>query len=455
MKTTNLSFDKVAISVLLILLALVGITIFIGENRGVIARVNLTQENEAVSPYQKIQITFSESVNTEMAFDLITLNPVHEGYLEWADERTLYFVPLKPFALNTNYTLTISAGVITSNGDEIKKSKSWNFHVREPMIAYMLTDANQSGVWAIDLNGNEPKRLTSEDIKVLSFDAAGNGDFVVFTTLNENGGVDLWKVNRDGSKQSLLLDCEFDRCTVPSISPDAKYVAYSRESAGPTPDIPYGSPRVWLLNLQTGANNPVYADQQVLGYNPSWSPDSKKLISFDGLADLINLYDLSTNQQFVFPSNTGGPVVWSPDSTKFMFTIIRQTQQGFRSQVRLADLTLNETTTLIGENDDQDYGYYSLAWSSLEERAVMGFRLSESQPAQVLWMFNPARLDGILVADEPEYTYNAPQWDPWGSTLVFQQFRLKGVNAPEIGYWQDGFDAPKFLTNGILPKWLP
>jgi Tol biopolymer transport system component len=454
MKITNLSFDKVAISILLILLALVLIIIVWGESAGVRVVADVPEERGA-SPYQKIQITFSESVSTEMAFDLITMNPVHEGYLEWTNERTVYFVPIKPFALNTNYTLTVSAGVINASGGEIKNSRSRNFSVREPLVAYMFTDANQSGVWAIDLNGNEPKRLTSEDIKVLSFDAAGNGDFVVFTTLNENGGVDLWKVNRDGSEQSLLLDCGLDRCTVPSISPDAKYVAYSREIAGPTPDIPFGSPRVWLLSLQSGANNPVYADEQVLGYNPSWSPDSQKLISFDGLADLINLFDLSTNQQFVFPSNTGGPVVWSPDSTKLMFTIIRQTEEGFRTQVRLADLTLNDTITLIGQNDDQDYGYYSLAWSSIEERAVMGFRLSEEQPAQVLWMFNPARLDGILIANEPEYTYNSPQWDAWGNTLVFQQFRLKGVHAPEIGYWQDGFESPKFLTNGILPQWLP
>lgn len=454
MKTTNLSFDKVAISILLILLAMVLVIIFWGESAGVRVVTDIPEEG-SVSAYQKIQIAFSESVNTEMAFDLITMNPVHEGYLEWTNERTAYFVPIKPFALNTNYKLTVSAGAINTNGAEIKNSRSWNFSVREPLVAYMLTDANQSGVWTIDLNGSEPKRLTSEDIKVLSFDAAVNGDFVVFTTLNENGGVDLWKVNRDGNEQSLLLDCGLDRCTVPSISPDAKYVAYSRESAGPTPDIPYGSPRVWLLNLENGLNSPVYADQQVLGYNPSWSPDSQKLISFDGLADLINLFDLSTNQQFVFPSNTGGPVVWSPDSTKLMFTIIRQTEEGFRTQVRLADLTLNDTITLIGQNDDQDYGYYSLAWSSLEERAVMGFRLSEEQPAQVLWMFNPARLDGILIANEPEYTYNSPQWDAYGNTLVFQQFRLKGVHAPEIGYWQDGFESPKFLTNGILPQWLP
>jgi Tol biopolymer transport system component len=451
----NLSFDKVAISILLILSTLVGITIFVGENRGVIARTNLAQENEAVSPYQKIQITFSESVSTEMAFELITINPVHEGYLEWVDDRTLYFVPVKPFELDTNCILTLSAGVINANGGEIKKSQTWNFHVRDPMIAFMLTGANQSGVWAIDLKGNQPKRLTEETIKVLSFDAASNGDFIVFTRINTNGGVDIWTASRNGNDSTLLLDCGFDRCMVPTISPDAKYIAYSREMAGPTPDLPFGSPRVWLLSLINGLNGPVYEDQQVLGYNPSWSPDSQKLISFDGLADQINLFDLSTNQQFVFPSNTGGSVVWSPDSTKLMFTNVWQGEEGLRTQVRLADLTLNETITLIGQNDDQDYRYYSLAWSSIEERAVMGLRLSEEQPAQVLWMFNPARLDGIVIANEPNYTYNSPQWDPWGNTLVFQQFQLRGVHAPEIAYWQDGFDTPVFLTEGISPHWLP
>lgn len=451
----NLSFDKVAIFILIILVTLISITIVVGENRGVRAKTNLTQENEALSPYQKIQITFSESVNTEMAFDLITLNPVHEGYLEWDDDKTVNFVPLKPFELNKNYSITVSAGVVTNNAREIKKTQTWNFGVREPLVAFMVTDANQSAVYSIDLNGGEPKRLTDEDIKVLSYDAAVNGDFLVYTTLNENGGVDIWKISRDGNDDSILLDCGFDRCTVPSISPDAKFVAYSREVAGPTPDIPYGSPRVWLLNLENGLNNPVYADQQILGYSPSWSPDSKKLVSFDGLADRINLLDLSNNQQYLFPSNTGGSIAWSPDSTKMMFTNIRQLESGIRTQVRMADLAIGDSYTLIGENDDQDYGYYSLAWSSNAERAILGFRASESEPAQILWLFNPARLDGIIIASKPEYTYNSPQWNPWGTMLVFQQFRLKGVHAPEIAYWQDGFESPTFLTNGILPQWLP
>jgi Tol biopolymer transport system component len=448
------SFDQIALYILLTLSALVGITIFVGENRGVLAQTNLPEDG-SVGAYQIIRFTFSESIDSEMAYDLISLSPVHEGYLEWVNETTMQFVPLKPFELNTTYTLSLNTGVINSNAREVKQAQVWHFTVREPRVVFLLTDANQSGLWSIDLNGGEPKRLSSEQIKVLSYDAAQNGDFLVYTTLNEKGGVNIWKISRTGNDDTLLLDCGVDRCTVPSISPDAKYVAYSREAAGPTPDLPFGSPRVWLLNLENGVNNPVYADQQILGYNPSWSPDSKKLISFDGLADRINLLDLESNRQFLFPSNTGGPTAWSPDATKMMFTNIRQSEAGIRTQVRLADLAIGDSSTLIGANDDQDYSYYSLAWSSDTERAILGFRLSEDQPAQILWLFNPARLDGIIIAGEENYTYNSPQWNPWATALVFQQFQLRGVHAPEIGYWSEGFDAPKLLTEGSLPQWLP
>ena len=265
----------------------------------------------------------------------------------------------------------------------------------------------------------------------------------------------MWRVSRNGGAASLLLDCGLDRCTTPAISPNGKRIAYSREAAGPTPDIPFGSPRTWVLDLDSRSDGPVYADQQILGYNPSWSPDSNRLASFDGLADFINLIDLQTGEQYLFPSNTGGPITWSPDSTKMIYTTVEQKEAGLRTQVQLADLSINETITLIGEKDDRDYAYYSVAWSPLEERAVLGFRVGEEQPSQVLWIFDPGLLDGIIIADDPAYTYNSPRWDPWGEALLFQQFNLRGQYKPEVVYWQTGMTEPTVIAEGIMPHWLP
>jgi hypothetical protein len=446
------NFDKAALGVLLVLALALALTILLGGQMGV--RVSATLP-ERIAPFQKITLTFSEPVNPKMAEALLDIQPAVDGRIEWLDSRSLTFSPSRPLELDANYKLSLRPGILTEDGVELKREYSWQMKVRDPLMAYLKTGNGESAVWAIGLNGEPAQRLTPEGVKVVSFDASSDGEFIIFPVANEKAGIDLWRVSRSGTDAAILLDCGRDRCTMPAIAPNGMRIAYSREAAGPGPDLPYGSPRIWVLDLQSGSNNAVYADQQVLGYGPAWSPDSQKVTSYDGLADQIRMFDLQTSQQFVFPSNTGGPITWSADSTKFMFTDIQQGENGLHTRVRLADLSLNDTTTLLGEKDEIDYSYYSLAWSPAENEVVLGFRQSEDSPAQVFWLFDPGILDGIIIADEDGYTYNSPSWDSWGGALLFQQFKLKGKFKPEIAMWKSGFTEPLKLTEGLMPQWLP
>ncbi len=448
------NLDTAAGSVLGFLAVLVSLVVLFGAYAGVRVSTNLPGDG-VIAPFQTIKLTFSEAVDFEMASSLISVDPVLEGYLEWIDARTVQFVPIRPFELDTVYKMTLNPDVVTAAGRELKKGYVWEFTVRDPLVVYLVTDAEQSSLWVMDLKKNPPRRLTDESTKVISFDAARTGEFIIFTAANTQGGVDLWRVSRAGNDASLLLDCGRDRCTTPVISPDTLRIAYSREASGPTPDLPFGSPRIWLLDLQGGRNDPLYEDQQILGYNPVWSPDSNRLASFDGLTDRINMIDLKQKKQYVFESNTGGPIAWSPDSNQMLFTNVEQTENGLRTQVRFVDIALNESQTLLGANDDSDYSYYSLAWSPLEQKALLGFRAGKDEPSQILWLFNPAMLEGIVIANQKDYTYNSPQWDAWGNAILFQQFKLRGAFNPEIGLWQPGFSEPLLLNQGLMPQWLP
>lgn len=451
---TRRSLDTVAMGVLLTLAILAGAIIWVGESAGVQVSVDLPEDGE-VGPYQTITFTFSEVVSSELASDLISIDPIQEGYLATVDDRTVRYVPLKPYDSEQLYTVRIIPGETNIKGREVKKAKSWQIHAREPLVAYLISDEGQSGIWSMTRSGGDVKRLTDEAIKVISFDVAQSGDFIIFTSVNENGGIDLWRVSRAGGDATKLLDCGFDRCITPVIAPGDGRIAYSREAAGPTPDLPFGSPRIWVVDLQSGANAAVYEDQSIFGYNPTWSPDANRLASFDGLADFIHMIDLQSGEQLLYPSTTGGLVTWSPDSTRFLYTTFEGTDKGGHTQVKLADLSTNEIVTLIGEKDTFDYSYYSLAWSPLEDRAVLSLRAGEQKPSQVLWVFDPALLDGVVIANDPEYTYNSPQWDPWGSALLFQQFKPKGRYKPEIGLWQSDTNQSTILTEGILPQWQP
>ncbi len=438
----RISIDSVAIGVMALLALIVGLVILLGEGAGVRVRTDLPEDG-IVGPFQTVTFTFSDKISAEIASDLITLDPIHEGYLQSVDDYNIRFVPIKPYERDITYTFKVIPGEINSTTREVKEVHRWEVHVRDPRVAFVISAEGQSGIWSMDSSGGDVKRLTDETVKVLSFDVA------------QSGGIDLWRVSRDGGDASLLLDCGFDRCTTPVIAPGDTRIAYSREAAGPTPDLPFGSPRIWVVDLVSGANQAVYEDQSILGYSPVWSPDANRLASFDGLSDFINLIDFQTGEHLLFPSSTGGPITWAPDSTRFMYTTFEQTEQGGRTLVKLADLSTSETLTFIGEKDAYDYAYYSVAWSPREDRAVLSLRASEDEPTQVLWVFDPSLLDGVVIAGDPEYTYNSPQWDPWGSALLFQQFKLRGQYTPEISIWHDGTNLSAVIAEGIMPQWLP
>lgn len=446
--------DTVAGGVLAALAVMIGAVILLGNAAGVRVSVDLPKDG-LVSPLRPIRFTFSEPVDFEMISSVVSLDPVQEGYLEWLDPRSIQYTPIQPYLPDTVYRIAISPDVVARNGHSIKKPKYWEFSARDPLVAFLSPNALDSSIWSVDLNGNPPVRLTGEGISVISFTAAPGGDFLVYTIINERGGVDLWRVSREGNDDAVLLDCGLDRCTRTAISPNSRYIAYTRESPGIGSDLPFGSPRIWVLDLQTGQNSPVYEDPQILGYNLSWSPDSTKLTSFDGLADLIRIIDLKNNDQYSLASNTGGPVAWSPDSTQLLFTNLVQAESGMVTQVRIADVTIGESQVLIGEQDQRDHSYYSLAWSLREDRALLSFRAGAEQPEQVFWVFDPSTLDGIVIASQTDYTYNSPQWNPWGDGLVFQRFKLRGPYNPEIALWQLGFSEPRVLVQGLMPHWLP
>lgn len=446
--------DKVASSLILICTVLIGLVIFLGGEAGVQVKTNLPPEG-LIGPYQIITLTFSESVDPKKAESSFDIQPKIEGIFTWVDSRTLQFASLQPFKKDTKYKLTFFAGILSNNGRELKRDVNWDLYVREPLLVYLKVEDAQKSIWVSDLNNNPPRQLTDASMPVLGFYASRDGEFVIFYAPNKLNGIDLWRTTRNG-ESSMLLDCGRDRCRTPSISPDGTQIAYERETAGLGNQFTFGSPRVWVLDITNGQDGPVYEDQQVLGYYPQWSPNGTQLASFDGIADQIRLLNMKSGEQFIFPSGTGGPITWSPDGTKFLFTDVEQNEIGIRTRVRMADLALNEAFTLIGSEDDMDYGYNSVAWSPVDPGAVLlGMRAGGDDPSQVFWLFNPGRLDGIIITDQPNYAYNLPRWNPWGDAIIFQQFKLKGVYKPEIGLWKTGFKEPLIIAEGLMPHWLP
>ena len=453
-KRSSLDLDSAAGLVTGFLLLAIALAIFIGNQIGVRVKAQLP-EDSIIGPYEALTLVFSEPVEESLAMERFAIQPDVKGKFEWVDSKTMHFVPIQPFAPDTEYTLALIPGLLTNNGKYLKKPQSWKFRVRSPKVVYMVTNEGTSRLWTVDSKSGESTPLTDDTFKIFNFDASQNGEFVVFSAFNEQGGIDLWRVQRTGANATILLQCGLDRCSVPAISPDSRMVAYVREAAAPTADLSFGSPRIWVFNLETRQDAPLYEDQQIIGYGPEWSPDSTRLSSYDGIKDEIRLLDLITSEQMIIPSQIGNPVTWSGDGSTFVFTDVETNEFGIHTRIREAKISIGEIITLFGENDERDYSYNALAWSPVEDKLVIGLRPNANDPSASLWLMNTFALDGQVIVGQPDHIYNNPIWDPWGSALVFQQFRLRGVYKPEISLWMPGMQEPRVLAQGIMAQWLP
>ena len=436
------------------LLLSIGTVIWVGNQMGVRVTSQFSNGN-TVGPFGPLTLVFSEPVDEDRVIDTFYIEPEVEGTFSMPNAKTLRFVPVQPFDSDIRYELGLGAGPMTNKDVFLKRSKSWKFQIRPPLITYLVADATQSRLWTVDPETGKTNPLTDESFRIFDFDTSRDGEFVIFSAFNNQQGIDLWRVDRAGSDPVLLLQCGPDRCSVPAISPDGSSIAYVREAAGPIPDLQFGSPRIWLLKIAAKEDAPLYEDQQIVGYKPVWSPDGTYLSSFDGLSDQIHLLNLETSEQLTIPSKKGNPVTWSADSTTFVYTDMEASESGVRTLINAADLVYDQTTNLFGAKDERDYYYNSLAWSPVEDTLVIGLRFEENNPAEALWLMDPFQRDGQVIVSNSDYVYTTPYWDSWGKTLIFQQFKLRGTYQPEIALWRNGMQTPKVIAQGIMPHWLP
>jgi Tol biopolymer transport system component len=446
--------DLVAGLVTGFLLLLITLAIVIGAQIGIRVTAQFPTGN-TVGPYQALTLTFSEPVDGSLAVQKFSIQPAVKGKFQWTDSKTLRFIPVEPYQPGTVYTFSFTSGQLTNNGGALKKPRSWKFQIRQPLIVYLVIDHQKSRLWTIERDNGKISALTDDSFKIFDFDASHNGEFVIFSAINEQKGMDLWRVNRAGGTALLLLPCGPDRCSNPAISPDGRRVAYVREAAGPTPDLAYGSPRIRVVDVESKQDSPLYEDQQIIGIRPEWSPDGTRLASYDGIKDEFRLLELVTGNQFTISSQTGGMVTWSADSSTFVYTDVDTNEFGLHTRIREAKIAINEITTLLGEKDEHDYHYSSLAWSPADSVLAIGFRPNPDNPEEALWLMNSATLDGQTITDQHGYIYNNPIWDPWGKALIFEQFKLKGVYKPEISLWARNMNQPRIVAEGIMPHWLP
>ena len=207
--------------------------------------------------------------------------PAIDGRFAW-DGQILWFWPDKALAPGTQITFRLDAGAAGTDGQVIRRDVSWAVKIRPPQIIYLSPTASSSEIWRIGQDGESASQITQTGGKVYDFSPAADGETIVYTVENSQQGNDIHIIDRSGKNDRLVLACGGDSCTQPVLSPDGKRIAYSRRRLSVTQGETYSpNPRIWTIDLASGATAPLYQDPTTNGEDPSWSPDGTHLAFFD------------------------------------------------------------------------------------------------------------------------------------------------------------------------------
>jgi Tol biopolymer transport system component len=311
-------------------------------------------------------------------------------------------------------------------------------------------------LYRVPVTGGEPEKLTETGGRIIDFDPSPNGEQIAFSKGNDQAGIDIWLMDRDGGSQSLFLDCGPNRCLTPEWSPKGNQIAYSRVEAGLSPGEGYGQARIWLAYLDTGETARMFQNSQKIGYGPDWSPDGSRLAYFDGANSQIAVIDLDSGDEFAIPSQLGRTGSWSPDGSKLLYGDMIQVEDKFTQVIYLVDLETQDSVLLYGGQSDKAQ-FSNPQWSPTGEWIAMTTWPGQEVTNRTLLNMSEGNSWGFSIDDEPKNIFSNYVFDPTGRYIVYQRIPLETAFArPEILLYDIDTHEVLFLAeNASHPDWAP
>lgn len=193
--------------------------------------------------------------------------------------------------------------VCADNKDSVNESDEENNCLEEtwqcasPRDSIIYHAYRGTGIWRMNPDGSENTLLSDHGWFA---EYSPDNTKIAFGEYYNNG---IWVMDSNGENQKQLTKSGND----PTWSPNGKEIAYMNGSAASVTN------RIWIMDAD-GKNNEKISTKQ--GRCPAWSPDGEK-IAYNGIGGiwLITLESLDETQLF----DGGRCPAWSPDGEKIAF----------------------------------------------------------------------------------------------------------------------------------------
>jgi imidazolonepropionase-like amidohydrolase/Tol biopolymer transport system component len=307
-----------------------------------------------------------------------------------------------------SFSTTVNAETTTKNSSETSEKQTWSVNAPQGKFidanidvtsgTWMNLDVSPDGktlvfdllgdIYTLPITGGEAQALMTDIAWQMQPRFSPDGKHIAFTS-DEDGGDNLWIMNRDGTQGKAVSKEEFRLLNSPAWSPDGNYLIGRKHF---TSARSLGAGEVWLYH-KTGGNGVMLTkrpnDQKDLG-EPAYSADGKYVYfsqdatpgkrfhySKDSVKGIykIKRLELATGEIDIIISGTGGAIrpTPSPDGKYIAFI----SRDDFSSNLYLYNLQSGEETKIY-ENLERDlqetwaiHGVYpNIAWTPNSDSLV-------------------------------------------------------------------------------------
>lgn len=410
-----------------------------------------------------IRVTFSHDMDTASVEERFSVEPEVPGDFFW-DGRTLIFQPHSALTPDTAYAVTIAEGATSQRGRPLRDGIRYRFLTRAPQLLYLgrpYEDADMRQLFLASLDGGPALQLTDHAGGVWDYAVHPQGQGIIYNALREDGGSDLWRMDRDGTGQRVLLACPEAACLNPAWSPDGRQVAYERRDVwADAPNLDPMAGRIWLFDLEEGEERPLF-DYDVSLHSPVWAPRGKRLAYVSPMLPGVEVFDLGTEDLQQFGNEWGAAPVWSPDASHLSLPDLMLADEAL--VVRLVRIDLGDAKLLDISGDEDLVKDVGPAWSPGGGWIAFGRQYLDEErwtPGRQIWLTRPDGSEAYSLLAEPMGDHYGLAWRPDGAALAYVRNDLsEGPQpVPDVSVWVFDLverESKPVAGEGVLPKWLP